>query len=141
MTTDAPLSGAPRYAVPIVAFSGVGLTHQAAGGLVWFMDHVARSAPHMIPPWLPPIRAQMIESCASVTTFADESEYTTVAADHLQFDLSASISPAEAAKRLGKSEVWVRKLCEQGRLRATKDRRQWRIDPASVELVRRQEHN
>ncbi|MGH6683969.1 MAG: helix-turn-helix domain-containing protein [Pseudolabrys sp.] len=72
-------------------------------------------------------------------TFDSESGDAVAAAQCLVFDLAAAVSPAEAAKRLGKSEVWVRKLCESGRLRATKDRRQWRIDAASVELVRREQ--
>ena len=44
------------------------------------------------------------------------------------------MTPAQAAARLGCTEQWVRSLCKQGRIKATKLGRDWQI--AETDLPR-----
>lgn len=48
-----------------------------------------------------------------------------------------TLSTTDAASRLDCDPRWVRELCRNGTLDATRDGRDWRIDPASIDRYRR----
>jgi excisionase family DNA binding protein len=53
------------------------------------------------------------------------------------FDMSGPITVAEAARELGKSEAWVKRLVADGRIKATRHgARVLLIDPRSLDAVR-----
>jgi excisionase family DNA binding protein len=48
------------------------------------------------------------------------------------------LSPKEVAEVLGKSEQIVRRFIRQGRIKAVKIGRTWRVDPDVVALIKRE---